>query len=256
MKYVKFFLKVLFGRSRYCTLVLPKKKKVLIYDAGVRQYFPVYFRNYVDVGTIQQIFKHLEYINPRASINNRIRRVYDGLCNTGHVPFILDLGANCGCSSIFFACEYPNSVVAGIEPDKGNFELAQKNTDAFDNIVLLQAAASGVTGHCQIENPNEGNNAFRISRSDTGPIDCFSIDNLRERFNVTDLFIVKIDIEGHESDLFSENLDWMDSTFLIIIELHDWMDGTQNTSQPFLGAAALKRRSCILGKNVIFSFKN
>lgn len=34
-------------------------------------------------------------------------------------------------------------------------------------------------------------------------------------------FIVKIDIEGYEQELFSSNIDWIDNIPVIIIELHD-----------------------------------
>ncbi len=37
------------------------------------------------------------------------------------------------------------------------------------------------------------------------------------------LFIVKIDIEGFERDLFDRNIDWVDQAAAIIVEPHDRM---------------------------------
>ncbi len=36
-------------------------------------------------------------------------------------------------------------------------------------------------------------------------------------------WIVKVDIEGGEADLFAANTEWVDAVPVIIIELHDWM---------------------------------
>ena len=36
-------------------------------------------------------------------------------------------------------------------------------------------------------------------------------------------YLIKIDIEGHESQLFENNIEWIDQFKVIIIETHDWM---------------------------------
>ena len=38
-----------------------------------------------------------------------------------------------------------------------------------------------------------------------------------------DPFIVKVDIEGFEADLFSANTQWVGRTPIIITELHNWL---------------------------------
>lgn len=68
--------------------------------------------------------------------------------------------------------------------------------------------------------------------------------------------MVKIDIEGGESDLFSANTEWVAKTPLIIIELHDWLlTGTAN-SRTFLQCIAGHNRDFVhIGENV-FSIDN
>ena len=69
-------------------------------------------------------------------------------------------------------------------------------------------------------------------------------------------FIVKIDIEGFESDLFAENTAWVDEFPILIIEMHDWLFPGQGTSSNFLKAiAGLDRDFVYLGENV-FSIRN
>ena len=50
-----------------------------------------------------------------------------------------------------------------------------------------------------------------------------SINDLLKINNNYKLFIVKVDIEGFEQNLFLSNTNWIDNCMLIIIELHDWM---------------------------------
>jgi hypothetical protein len=44
-------------------------------------------------------------------------------------------------------------------------------------------------------------------------------------------FLIKIDIEGFERDLFAGSLDWLDTVALVFIEPHDWMlPGSRSSS--------------------------
>ena len=44
-----------------------------------------------------------------------------------------------------------------------------------------------------------------------------------EKYKVEQFELIKIDIEGGESELFEKNIEWIEKFPLIIIELHDWM---------------------------------
>jgi hypothetical protein len=64
-------------------------------------------------------------------------------------------------------------------------------------------------------------------------------------------FMIKVDIEGYESVLFEENVDWIDAFPLMTIELHDWALPGQGTSKNFLKAIAGRDRDFVyLGENV------
>ena len=36
-------------------------------------------------------------------------------------------------------------------------------------------------------------------------------------------FLIKLDIEGYENEIFKNNYDWIDKFKVLIIETHDWM---------------------------------
>jgi hypothetical protein len=67
------------------------------------------------------------------------------------------------------------------------------------------------------------------------------------------LFIVKIDIEGFEDDLFRTNLGWIDETTSIIVEPHDWMLPGKGTSINFRRALAERGFELLVsGENLIY----
>ena len=49
-------------------------------------------------------------------------------------------------------------------------------------------------------------------------------------------FLIKIDIEGFEKNLFEKNYQWIKFFDVIMIELHDWMLPNKNNSGSFLKA--------------------
>jgi hypothetical protein len=67
------------------------------------------------------------------------------------------------------------------------------------------------------------------------------------------LFIIKIDIEGFEKDLFSSETSWLSEATVVIIELHDWMLPGQYNSLPFQKAMLpVNSEVLISGENLIF----
>ena len=60
-----------------------------------------------------------------------------------------------------------------------------------------------------------------------------SIMKLPELSSEVRPFIVKIDIESFEENLFSKNVEWVASFPIIIIELHDWMIDKRGSSRTF-----------------------
>ena len=109
----------------------------------------------------------------------------------------------------------------------------------------------------RIEDPDAGHNAFRTVRSvGTEGIDVLTIDRVMKEFDTAVPFIVKIDIEGFESDLFSSNTEWIRRFPLILIELHDWLLPGQACSQNFLKAISAENRDFVHQGETIFSISN
>ena len=83
-----------------------------------------------------------------------------------------------------------------------------------------------------------------------------SISNILEIYPDTIPFITKVDIEGFEGQLFSNNTQWMDKFYLIALEVHDWMLPKQGISKNFLSAHSKLNRDFYLRGDTVFSIKN
>ena len=86
----------------------------------------------------------------------------------------------------------------------------------------VSAAAIGCeSGHVQLVDEGMGW-AVKTERASSG-LPVVTLDDAFAASGGDTPFIVKIDIEGFERDLFSANLDWLARTYVVCIELHDWM---------------------------------
>jgi hypothetical protein len=106
--------------------------------------------------------------------------------------------------------------------------------------------------------PGIGAWGYRVEERTDGGIRMMSINSLvgAPEHQMCEPFIVKIDIEGFERELFSKNTDWVDRFAVLIIELHDWMLPKERSSGNFLSTIAkLDRDFVYVGENV-FSISN
>ncbi|GAA4457198.1 hypothetical protein GCM10023092_23680 [Rurimicrobium arvi] len=77
-----------------------------------------------------------------------LERDYDKFCvllenRVGNMRFIVDAGANIGCSAIFYKCRFPDAKIVCIEPESSNFDLLNHNIQVNqmqDQIVSLKKA--------------------------------------------------------------------------------------------------------------------
>jgi FkbM family methyltransferase len=149
--------------------------------------------------------------------------------------FIVDCGANIGISTVYFAKKYPQATIVALEPNIANFELCQKNTSDLKNVICLNAAIWSHNCQLSLQNPQDEDWAFRydddranVENNKSGrdeKVMAFNIPMLLEKYEIERINILKIDIEGGETELFSSNpknsLNWINLVDNFIVELHD-----------------------------------
>lgn len=138
---------------------------------------------------------------------------------------IIDGGGNIGLTAAFFATKYPGAKILTIEPDKKNFELLKQNTAAYKNIEALNGGVWHRQANLIVKDPGIGSNGFIVEEANANEknaIPSWSLSGLMQKMNWTTCDIVKLDVEGSEKEIFTENYqDWLPKTKVLIIELHD-----------------------------------
>lgn len=132
---------------------------------------------------------------------------------------IVDLGAHIGITSTYLSLKHPDAKIYAIEASAENFELLKNNTKSFENIECIHAAAYFEDGFVNFSN-NELSYNQRISKNGIST-EAISIESLKTKFSLSDIDLMKIDIEGGEIDLLSKNNSWLSSVENIIIEIHN-----------------------------------
>jgi FkbM family methyltransferase len=241
----------------------PRQARQRVWDKQSRTHLNFEIRRKTtDWPIFEQIFLQEDYRLSGLRRSTDIHRYYHDIIKTGCVPLILDCGANNGLSCAWFAQTYPEAFVVGIEPEAANFTMAVRNTQRLANVKLFNAAVAANDGLLSICDPGHGTSGYMTTcvadNATHNTIPAYSIASIidhatkeRPAYRLAP-FIVNIDIEGFENDLFACNTDWIDSVPLIFVELHDWLLPGQLTSANFLTAVASRRRDFVIrGENVI-----
>lgn len=256
LKYVFFLIRNIIKRERFLRLSLWEKGKLIFFDVKRFSFLSFRSRGYVDSFTADQIFTHHEYdLKPLAQYDE-ILKFYNGLIEKGKKPLIVDCGANIGLSACFFAQEFSEAEIIAIEPNRENFLAASIHTQNLDNVKLLNAAVGSHDGYVGIIDNEADSNAFQVSEgSENAKIKMLGLNKLLETTDAIP-FLIKIDIEGFEKDLFSEHTEWFDQFKVAIVEIHDWDIPGKALGQSFFSCIGRYRRDFVqIGENS-YSIRN
>lgn len=136
----------------------------------------------------------------------------------------------------------------------------QKKNNSSD-IIFLNSAVGSKDTWGNIIDPGLGNFAYRViadTSESKDQIKIVSINKLLKEYSNenTEPFLIKIDIEGFEKNLFEQNVEWIEKFPIIIIEIHDWMMPKQGISLNFLKEISKHERDFILIGENIYSISN
>ena len=137
------------------------------------------------------------------------------------------------------------------------FELLKKNTLKYPGIIPINAALWYKKEMLDISNKEEFSAGYMMTPSQninnaSGPlIEAVTVTELIEKYNIEQISILKIDIEGSEKEVFQFDADkWIEKTAVIITELHDWLK--PGTSQVYFNTmSAFDWVTYVKGENII-----
>lgn len=141
---------------------------------------------------------------------------------------IVDAGANCGLTSVFYSSLFPEATILAIEPEKENFGLLLKNISGHKNIIPIQAALWNHTGSVMIHDPGEGAWSFRAqAQADGDPVGAgetiraVTIESIMDEYGIDRINLLKMDIEGSEKEVLEHSASWIERVDTLVVELHE-----------------------------------
>jgi FkbM family methyltransferase len=217
-------------------------------------------RHSTDLATFALVFINEEYSLSRFPRWPDISSWYDSI-KSSHVPLIIDLGGNAGYATRYFRSIYPESFCVCVEPDEENHRIALLNNKEDLQVEVLRAAVSATSGEVRLLNLTGRKDAIlavRAAKGD-GEVSAITVNSLIERYSGKDgykPFLIKVDIEGSEYDLFSANTEWIKAFPIMTVELHDGIMPQKAYSQTFLRAIANLNRDLIISNGHLISLIN
>lgn len=189
--------------------------------------------------------------------NAAMQARYQSIVQSGDTPLIIDCGGNIGLAAIWFAKVFPKAKVISVEPDKANHEVLKKNIEHRDNITPILGAVWSRREEIYLEGGGRGGAGSSVTiNRESEAITAYTIDDILQLEPDAIPFLIKIDIEGAQKNLFSENTDWVAKFPCVILELEDWLLPWQGTTSNFFTCVSkLPMDYLIRGEN-IFCFSH
>jgi FkbM family methyltransferase len=138
---------------------------------------------------------------------------------------VIDVGANIGDSSVYFALMGAKKVV-GIEPFPNNYQMAKKNIELnnlSDKVILLLAGCSSQSGNIAIDPSYEScaNSQLNGTIESATRVPLMTLEEILTQFNLlNEEVILKMDCEGCEYDLLLSSGDVLRKFSHVLIEYH------------------------------------
>jgi FkbM family methyltransferase len=125
---------------------------------------------------------------------------------------IVDVGANVGAATLWFARKAPQARIISVEPSPKVVPALRRNIHSNqlgDRIQIVAAALAGRTGTVTL---NEGGHSVSATTAlpmsgNSGTVHALSLDDLLEEHGVDEVDVLKLDCEGAEFDILHSSDD-------------------------------------------------
>lgn len=167
--------------------------------------------------------KHLFLVRPgtedvRMVFSTIIREEYGQFQPASDPEWMIDAGAYIGDTSAYFLSRFPRLRLVALEPNPPAFEMARQNLAPYGKRAILLPKALSATD----QRLRFGGGFGGASIQATGvEVEATSIPSLLNKFVISRVNILKMDIEGAEEAIFASSPEgWLARVDLLIIEIH------------------------------------
>jgi FkbM family methyltransferase len=222
---------------------------------------PVHLRpNRSDYSIFWQSIVRKQYDLAKFDQTSELMRRADAMRAGGQVPLILDCGGNIGLSVRSFGKDYPDAPIIVVEPDDNNLRVLRENVASLgDRVTVVQGGIAARSGHCRVIGRERGSAGLMTEYCDAGAegaIRTWTIDDLLAMVPNGQPWIVKLDIEGAQDELFSANTGWVAKADCIILELDDWIMPWSGSTVNFFKTLSDHRFDYLLDGELIICYRH
>ena len=154
----------------------------------------------------------------RTVLDTVVRQEYGRFQVVQAPRWLIDAGAYIGDTSAYFLSRFQELQVVALEPEPGNFSMAQQNLQPYgDRAVLLNKGLASVEQRICFGGLSTGGAIGKAGIE----IECVDLMSLLEQFAIPHLDILKMDIEGAEKEIFRHAPEqWLQYVDMILLEIH------------------------------------
>ncbi|MBY0455975.1 MAG: FkbM family methyltransferase [Gemmataceae bacterium] len=156
------------------------------------------------------------------------RRDYACALAQSGVRFVVDCGANIGCSTFFFLSHFPDARAVVVEPDAANMAVCRKNLAPWaDRVTFVGSGVWSASVPLVVERGAFRDGAewaiqVRAARANETPdLTALTVPDVLARGDFPHADVLKIDIEAAEKEVFDARAaEWLARVGMLVIELH------------------------------------
>lgn len=146
---------------------------------------------------------------------------------------ILDLGANAGFTSIYYSKLFPCADIACVEPIPENIQALKENLNLNRIDASIFSSAISINSGSLKMALSEHDYGHKVSQIQFGKemdelttieVQATTMNDIMQKLSWKNIDLLKIDIEGYEGVLLSQNNSWIAVVNIVVMEIHEGID--------------------------------
>ncbi|HTY61913.1 MAG TPA: FkbM family methyltransferase [Acidobacteriota bacterium] len=206
----------------------------MVYPDDYNRFVQMLYGRHNKIGAAERVridgIQHPLYARPGTPdaveiVHSVIREAYGKYLPEGDIKFVIDAGAYIGDATSWYLSKFPESRVVALEPTSESFAMLKANCSPYgERVTLIKGALWVEDGELDLLFDSTTPTGNTVAKSKSGGSDrgaAYSLNTILKGSGASEIDILKMDIEGSELQIFSENPDpWLSRTRYITMEIH------------------------------------
>lgn len=154
-------------------------------------------------------------------VQNVFRCEYDRWLGNFNPHVIVDAGAYIGDLTCHWATRFPAARIFALEPNPLSYEYTQANVAPYGKqVTLIPAGLGAEEGSCSLSGSEMGAYLIKAASTQESNIPVTTVEALLSTYGLPGIDLLKLDIEGSESEVLAGAAAWIDKVTMLVVEFH------------------------------------